>query len=47
MEIVKELLTQAGDEALEPATDRSFVNVKNSCDLEKGLAIRRAGGCLG
>jgi hypothetical protein len=43
LEIVKKFLAQISDEALEPAADRSFVNVKNSCDLEKGLAIEKVG----
>jgi hypothetical protein len=44
LEIVKELLAQIGDEALEPTTDRSFVNVQNPSDLKKSLAIEKVGG---
>jgi hypothetical protein len=41
LEIVKELLAQVGNEALELTADRSFVNPKNSRDLEKCLAIEK------
>jgi hypothetical protein len=33
LEIVKELLPEIGNKTLQPATDSSFVNVKNAGDL--------------
>jgi hypothetical protein len=41
---VKELLTEIGYEALEPPADRCFVDMKDTGDLEKCLAIKEVGG---
>jgi hypothetical protein len=44
LKVVKELLTEIGDEALEPPADRGFVNMEKARDLEKGLSIEKVRG---
>jgi hypothetical protein len=39
LKVVKELLTEIGDEALKPSADRGFVNMEKARDMEKGLPI--------
>jgi hypothetical protein len=44
LQVVKKLFAEIGDEALKPPADSGFVNMKDTCDLGEGLAIKKVGG---
>lgn len=44
LQVVEKLPAEIGDEALKPPADSGFVNMKDTCNLEKGLAIKKIGG---
>jgi hypothetical protein len=44
LQVVKKLLAKIGNESLKPPADGGFMNMKDTCNLEKSLAIEEVGG---